>query len=113
MDPLSVNDILLLPAILMFFGVFVYGVALGNGLREYRLPRYRWAGLAILLVALLMGARYVYFLYEPGNSPFYRAQLSGKKVVLAHYVALALPLLLVAAIGGAEAWFKRHQRNML
>lgn len=112
MDPITPSSVLLLPGILAFFGIFVYGVGFGNGVREHVLPRYRWVGVALLVVALLFGAKTVYLMYEPGIGAFYRAQLFGKKIVAAHYVAFVMPLLLVLVTFGMEAWFKRFQVDM-
>ncbi len=112
MERISASDILLFPAILMFFGAFVYGVAYFNGMRDHVLPRFRWVGAALLVLAAFIGARFVYKLYEPGIGPFYQAQLQSRKVVAAHYASLVLPLLLIVAAIVMEGYFKRYRRDM-
>src|SRR5690349_18679862 len=112
MDPITPSSVLLLPGILAFFGAFVYGVAFGNGAREHSLPRYRWVGVGLLALALIFGFLTVWKLFEPGLGAFYRAQLTGKKVLAAHYASLVLPLMLLLGAFGLEAWFKRFQSDM-
>ena len=108
MDPITVNSILLLPALLIFFGVFVYGVAFGNGMRLGALPRYRWVGVALVAIATLVGARFVFLMRDA----FYRAMLQGRKVELAHYVAFLIPLVLLLSVFGSEYYFKRSQLDL-
>ena len=110
--PSSPTDVLLLPLLLVFFGGFVYGVALAKGLREYALPTYRWAGIALISLAILIGARSVWAMVEPGNGPFYRSMIQGRKIVMAHYLGLLLPLIALGLAIGTEIWFKRYRRDM-
>ena len=112
MDPITPTSLLLLPGILAFFGLFVYGVGFGNGVRDHALPKYRWVGVGLLAVALFLGAKTIWLMYEPSLGPFYRAQLVGKKIVAAHYIAMAMPLLLLALVGAMEFWFKRYRVDM-
>ena len=112
MQSVTTTDVLLLPGILLFFGVFVYGAAFGNGMRQDALPGYRWAGVGLLALAAFLGALTVWKLFEPGIGAFYRAALQGRKVVAAHYVSLVLPILLLGAVAAAEAWFRRYRREM-
>ena len=112
MDPITPTSILLLPGILAFFGLFVYGVAFGNGVREHVMPKYRWVGVGLLAVAFLLGAKTLYLIFEPGLGAFYRAQLTGKRIVAAHYAAMLMPLILLVATGAMEFWFKRYRLDM-
>lgn len=112
MDSITVTDVLLLPLILIFFGCFVYGVAFGNGVRSHQLPLYRWVGVGLLAISVMLGALAVWKMLQPGLGVFYRASLQGRKVVAAHYVSLVLPLVLVGAAFAMESWFKRYRREM-
>lgn len=112
MDPITPTSILLLPGILAFFGLFVYGVAFGNGVRDHVMPKYRWVGIGLLALAFILGAKTLYLMFEPNLGPFYRAQLSGRKIVAAHYAAMLLPLLLLLLTGAMELWFKRYRADM-
>lgn len=111
MDPITTNDIILLPGILVFFGAFVYAVAFANGLRDHVVPRYRWIGFVLVFLAVLIGVKYVARMLD-SNADFYKSMITSRKAALAHYVSLAMPLAVLGVMAGMEAWFKRYQRSM-
>ena len=110
--PQSPTDVLMVPMIVLLFGLVVYGAGLANGLSARTPPKYRWTGTGLMVVSLILGFMTMYRLYD-GTSEFYRAMIGNRKVLLAHYVGFFLPLLLLACTPLAELWFRRAQRDML
>lgn len=107
--PHTPNDVLLLPAIVLLFGVLIYGGAVANGLTLRVLPKYRWAGVAVMILGAVIGVRTVGQLYG-STGDFYRAMID-RKTLLAHYAALVLPLIALALVPVAEWWFRRSVEN--
>ena len=109
--PQSPTDVLMLPMLALLFGAVVYGAGIANGRNMENPPKYRWVGVGLLAIALILGIETVYRLFGP-LSAFYRAMIGNRKLLLAHYIALILPLLALAAVPVAEAWHRRTQRDM-
>ncbi len=109
--PNSPTDVLLLPGILLLFGVVVYGAGLANGIRDQTAPKYRWAGVVLVAFAMVIGALTVSHLYGP-LAEFYRAMIGNRKVLLAHYVALGVPFVVLALVPVGEAWFRRMRQDL-
>lgn len=108
----TLSDVLLLPGILIFLGVVVYGVAYTNALQGGALPRYRWVSMLFVALAFLASVGKFWELVNPATGPFYQQMLVGqKKVLIAHYVGPVLPVLCVALVILLEVQFKRHSND--
>lgn len=83
------------PAVFSFLAIYVYSKALG--VQRYEGPP-KWK-IAWLLVAAV-GLGFGLFQASKMTEPVYRSFASGNgmKMVLAHYMAAALPLLTIAAV---------------
>ncbi len=97
--PQSWIDVLLMPGLAVFFGGLVLAIAIRAEMHGKPSPA-KWAALAILFVGLWMGLPW--FLSYVGPWPeakMYQADLLvyGRKMLLAHWGALLLPLLGIAA----------------
>ncbi len=75
-------DVLLLPAICVFFGAVIWIVgAMGH-------QKWRWWALLPLLIGLWVGGRFTLNIFNP----FYRELFLGRKVIYSHYLASIMPI---------------------
>jgi predicted ABC-type exoprotein transport system permease subunit len=103
----TVSDLLLLPGLLTFFGALLYGLAWLNWRSNAVLPNYRWVAVILALLALFIGVKTMLTM----SDPFYRTAIApeGRKIVFSHYLAPALPVLLLLTIAVMEGVVKRRR----
>jgi hypothetical protein len=95
--PQSFAEVLIVPVILTFAGIFIYALGWNQERQGKRAP-WKWAGMLPLLLGVWLGLRDYQFV----QSTFVKLALKGqKKVYYAHYVSLFLPLLTAV---GLVAW---------
>lgn len=115
--PQSITDILLVPLLLAFLGMFFYILVVSAEKNRGEPVRGRAFAVILLLLAQYTGGTQVWKILNPDLGPFYRAALkeTGFRMTLAHYLAAVIPLLCLATVGflgwRAKAREKANEQN--
>jgi hypothetical protein len=99
MDIPTFKDVLLLPGLLTFLGLVIYGAAWVNLKTNGVLLGFRFFGLALIFCAMLVDAKELWTILDPNTGSFNQiaiATTEGRKTVLAHYGVTFGPLLVIA-----------------
>ena len=99
--PDSLLDLMIVPLLALFFGVLMRFV----GWNRHRMGKKSaaWNVLAVVVLGLgvYAGAKTVWNLYDPELGSLYRETIWQRRILYAHYAALALPML---ALIGVLLW---------
>lgn len=102
--PTSSIDILLVPAILIFFGVLIWFAAF-NRVRLGEKAPWKWAAMLPLGFATFCGLMWTLRLRDP----LYVQGIIGSRIVSAHWLALFVPLGLIVAMLVVETLMAKSQ----
>jgi hypothetical protein len=105
-------DVLLMPAIVSFFGVLVFALA-ARKVWVGENGKWRWAGVALLLLAAYIGFGPFWKIVAPGiDGDLYRGSITGRgmKMAIAHYIGFILPVLCVLGAFAFE-WALRNRAD--
>lgn len=93
---------------LIGFAGLWYVLSLVKAVNVGKKPLGRFGAILLLVVALGVGLRYIWFLHNPETGTFYKANLafSGRRVLYAHYATAIGPAVLLLIIGLVEKFFK-------
>lgn len=101
-------DPMILPGILTFFGAVIFVFGRLNEVQQNKDGFFKWVGVLLLGLALFLGFEKVVWLRDPLYSGL--ASEVGRRLVLAHWAAMAVPLL---TLGGCLAWYMLERRKSL
>lgn len=108
LPPSSWVEVVILPALAVFFGVLLYGLALRLEATGERV-RWKWLPLGVLFVGVLAGFAPFWAYVGPSvESEIYRGSIPGRKMLAAHWAAFLGPLLCLVAILVYELWWRRR-----
>jgi len=105
--PQSITDVLLLPMLVLFFGAAVYAAGYFRGVQARSLPKFRWVGLVLILVAIYLG----FMPFAQLSDPLYRGAVPGKRVLFGHYIAFFFPVVMALAVMVMEVLYRRKGRE--
>lgn len=90
---------MMMPLILTFFGVLVFGLGLRQELAGSKAP-WKWLGIFLCAAAFLVGSRYTYWYFGPDKAFYAEGNyiMQGRGMRLSHIFASALPMLSI--LGG-------------
>jgi hypothetical protein len=108
-------DIIVLPAILVFFGLLWWFVSLNAERQSGRTTFWKWVALLPLGFALFVGIRYMWYMYNPDTGFLYvRSMMVGdrmnRRTYYSHFVSLAMPILAIAGVF-LTSRFERRRRT--
>ena len=108
MPPNSWLEIVILPALAVFFGLVLYCLALRAERLEDRV-RWKWVPVIILAIGAFAAFGPFWSYVGPGvDSEIYRGMIPGRKMLTAHVAAFAGPVLSIAGILFYELWWRRR-----
>lgn len=95
--PQTWHEPLYVPILMSVVGLTIYGLGVLSETREMKPKPWKWAGLFFFLVALYSGGTLAWCMTDN----FYRSLVSeyGKKMMLGHIGAFAIPLLSLIGVG--------------
>ena len=107
-------DILILPGLLTFFGLAVYLVVWQQTRLRERLGLGRWAGIVVLLLAVIAGWPKLWELVNPDLGFVYRTSIQyyGKKYMYSHYIGFLLPVLSLLVVAVLEFAYRRDRARI-
>jgi len=85
--PDSAIDVMLMPSLLLFFGVVIWAVGLGR-LKMAETAPWRWIALPLMLIGAYLGLLNVMQYMDP----VYRMATPGNRMLVAHWGSFLLPL---------------------
>lgn len=109
--PSSPVDVLMLPMIVLFFGALVYIGGYVKGTQIRKLPRFRWIGTAILVLAAFLGFQNMWHLWNPDTGTLYRDSIVSRRIIYAHYISFFFPVLCLIGVGAMEFLFVKKNRE--
>lgn len=109
MEAPGLTDTLLMPAMFGLLGLFGFGLAIVKYRESGILPKFRFAAYVLLLLALFFGAAKVWDLINPSTGAFYRAWITKRSVLYAHWLGFIGPLICLIAAGVYEFLMKRRR----
>ena len=95
--------VVMLPGLLVFFGLLWWFASIVNERNNNRQTIWKWLAVLPLLFALFVGFRYMYYMWNPETGAFYRRSMMFgdrvfRRVWVAHYIAWILPLASLLAV---------------
>jgi len=101
--PQDITDIILLPFMLMFFGLVWWILAWNAERTTGRKANWKWGAFFFLFVSMYTGFKFFWAMLDPSsNGQLYRETMRGiehsRRVVVSHYVAFLFPFVSTVAI---------------
>ena len=106
----DIADIMLMPALAVFFGLLAYLLGEFNESLKGGTV-WKWVGGVILGLGALSGFRYFLAMISGSfEGKLYQAQIFQRRVVYAHYAAFWLPLICLGIVIAISYWRKKQRR---
>jgi hypothetical protein len=109
MPPASAIEVIILPALAVFFGWLVYLLGVRMERVTHEPARWKWVGVVILILGAYAGFGPFLSYVSPGlDAQLYRDSIPGRRMLISHLSGFLVPLVSVVLVALYEFWWKRR-----